>query len=589
MNMTQEQLDSLFHAIREFFNPDNVEPLKLVPITVGTEGYKIPGNPAVIAAHSSVMLPFATDYATKGTPIPPLVKELRVSLSPKAFVSAWIYVNGLSSDLWNWENNITDNAMLYLWLRALGVNTEDIEFFSEWMVGFAILFGTSEDIVLNAKPFDMSPENWQRLQYPYGGEDGMPSVVRIRKITKPTQLSEVERKLLTAIYDDLAPMCNRLIESKGRVGDFSACQIFDDLADVLSRPRVEFHAYQDLLGEERYPETKERVTMPAAKLSSKEPNLSPYVVFGTQASVNAAIVLSTDPSYAKVFYPPLIVGEERVTVYGNPVVMSAHSSLFARLLERGVDTKAYPVLAANLKVANSPRAFLAVWLYMNGVDTSFGRNLSVLEMMQMWEWMNYFDISNASTVGYWLKTIVHVLATRVGYEPVGYMSQRLGAHDIRLLDNVKLSDEEKRTLASIHAKILPRCKRTLETFRERTFDPVCNSELIQMLEMILGIAPESRVKPLTWQDESKIQDNLIKDYAVAFHTKLGSMTPEELKRVAFNLNFGADVKETPLDFIINIFPRRPARVLDTLGIPYTIRMPEPEAEPSAIILPPFGF
>ena len=599
LNMTEEELENFYKAIREFFNPDNTELLSLISITVGKEQYRIPGNPAVMAAYSNIMLPLAESWGRgKLALFPPIAKDLSISLSPKAFVSAWIYVNGLTSDLWNWENTITDNAMLFLWLRALGVDLDRIEYLAEWMSGVTSLFSKNygkagvrpyEDYEVKVKPDAVSEEEWKALTRPrFIG--GPPEHVVTNRVSNPIDLNDTERKLLTAVYEDLAPICQRTIDNGFSDQGMFMCQTFDEFADVLGKPRLEFrlrqmaHESRRDFGAPRNdprvrPDQKEiKFTpfMPLQRGVDNEVNLSSYKTFGRYADVNAAIILSIDPGYASSFYPTLKVGEEKITVYGNPVVMSTRSGLFERLFERSVDTTTYPMLASNIKLSESPRAFVAVWLYLNGVDDSFGENLSVVDRIQMWEWMNYFDVKPERRIGDWLSTIVYLLSDRAGIPRFeGYPRES----DESKLDELKLSEGERKALLTVHARLLPRCKRALENIAsERTYrpDPLCDEVVIRRLENILKIAPESRIKILSYVDRGRISDELVAKYRGLVSLILKPMMPEQLKRIISDVLHDERPYDDPYKRIMEMFPLYVVPILSTLNIPYTVDEPTDE-------------
>lgn len=536
--------------LSEFFNPDNMISLRLLAIKVGSEGFVVPGNPAVMSAYSGVMLPFANEYVTKGTPIPHLSSELSITLSPKVFISAWSYINGLTHRFQYQQNTLTDDAMLYLWLRAFDVDVNKSMNLGDWLVHFSNNLGTRIITELKTKPDAVSEGAW-RWHLQHGNVYGS-------MIVRDTKLSDTEKKLLTAIYEDLASTCKLQTPDKPRT-----CRMIDDFADVLEAPRFEYILNeQPTRNDYISTEVKDYVTGPAIKLDSKEPNLSPYVVFGNEASVNASIIFSTDPAYARHFYPSLIVGEERVTVYGNPLVMSIYSDLFTRLTERELDTAAYPKLASNIKIGDSPRAFLAVWLYMNGINDTLTPNLSVLEMIQMWEWMNYFDIKSQLDMGEWLHRIVLTFASRVGIVSLHRIKGRES-----LLSEVKMNDTEKKTLLSVHAKLLPRCKRELESYKF-DYDKLCSESHFGPLEIMLGIAPDSRVKIVTYDRKMDFAQNSYHTYGNAISFKLDSMKPDEIEIVAGQIGSRTegDTKDDRIS-IFNNFSNDLLKNLRILGIP----------------------
>lgn len=125
-----------------------------------------------------------------------------------------------------------------------------------------------------------------------------------------------------------------------------------------------------------------------------------------------------DPMIAKRFFKAFEVGEPKVLFYGNPIVMSTKSKLFADLLEEAVNDTATTVLAP---VEPYPEAFLSVWLYMNGITTTYQINhdlepsvsgkeqrYKILgRMLRVWDWIKYFDLEKYDVFITYISTMAH--------------------------------------------------------------------------------------------------------------------------------------------------------------------------------------
>ena len=87
------------------------------------------------------------------------------------------------------------------------------------------------------------------------------------------------------------------------------------------------------------------------------------------------------------FLTPFEVGDQKIHLYGSPVVMSYQSELIRGMLDK-LDTKESNVLAPNMKVNES--ALLTLWSKMNGKPANWENNLSRIDA---WSLLNYFDIN----------------------------------------------------------------------------------------------------------------------------------------------------------------------------------------------------
>lgn len=513
--MTEAQYAFFSKVVTQFFDPDNIKVLRLTPIEVGSEHFKIPGNPAVITARTTTPSPSLSSLS-----FPHLAPNLSISLSPKAFVAAWIYVNGLTDDLWNWENNVIDNAMLYLWLRAFGVDINTIEDSWDWMDGFSKLLGESEQVKFQEKPPTISEEDWSLF-----GGSGFYSTV----VSKPIKLDDVTRNLLTLVYEDII--------SRGEQDAFY--HFADMFADALQRHRIESQFRNDIARLGKY---KQEQQSPPSKEEKK----------------SSTLTLTTNPMLAQELYPPVVIGRERDTFFGNPLVMSLHSQLFATLIEQSLDTATYPPLASHLSSKDTLSSFMAVWTYMNAVDRSLGEYLSMNERLLMWYWINYFGIPDQE-VAYWLYRIVDTVSSRRG--PVKSMNDYTGQkEDEKKFSEIKLDDVERKVFSIIYATLAPRCRRVLEDPEGDDFNVLCRDEVFRRLEIMLGVPPEARIKSLSFEQKRVATEKNKKRYTNALELKLSLMTSDDMKRIASEL--GVESKEG----IMEEFQSTPLQVIKLIGI-----------------------
>lgn len=174
-----------------------------------------------------------------------------------------------------------------------------------------------------------------------------------------------------------------------------------------------------------------------------------------------ATTILLNPDVAKLFFKPFEIGEAKTILYGNPIIMSTKSKLFAGLLE---EANTGPLLLApGLTLDPYPESFLSVWLYMNGVTDQLSMNHTptgprnsyedqkykiLARMLRMWDWIKYFQIDNlidyfnrtAHDVWFHLHDLNPKLKEDKEIEIVRFSGE--------FLPNIKDLDEEMKSLAA---------------------------------------------------------------------------------------------------------------------------------------------
>jgi len=506
IGLSEQSFQDLLYAISEFFNPEREVKTYFV---VGKELIKVPGNLVVMTSHSALVAGMERRNLQ-------LCPDMSITASPKAFVTAWLFINGITPNPnapWTYGFEAKDHAWLYFWLRALQVDLLRIELIAEWMT-FPYDVGTRIDTetytpnetgrsigVTNVSQVDnMSLDELNSRIVNRPGAFFLPmgvdpnSVDSVRDYAKrilftknrTSRLEYTGKKedlpLLTRMYEDLLPSCKQIIDNKFEppFDQYSAvCQGIDDLGDLIGKPRINFrdidmkvqqdkeNAWREAEFQRTGQYTYERMPtnrIPEHAVILKEgkegtlnivpgsaPDLTAYAVYSTipnEAIVAQATLLALIPDEASKYLFELRVGRENAKVYGDPLVMSVYSETMSRLYQSRRAGEDYPQLASHLSIGASPRAFVKVWLYINGITSDTenalaSTNMSLQERLQMWDWFNYFDVPLSNVMG-WLK-------------PLGEDAERIKdklAED----GKTKLIENYRDKLSLIHSRLSPRCR-----------------------------------------------------------------------------------------------------------------------------------
>lgn len=292
--------------------------------------------------------------------------------------------------------------------------------------------------------------------------------------------SAQDKALLARVYEDLAPTCQAVIDSgfnKQLNDENVVCFLIDEIAELTDKPRLDFQEKEQAAESKARAESDQeyyrvgsippsRVISPEQKLEAElrvkrmegslqeskiekiefkkdsAPDLSSYATYSVKeedANSAQATIQLLSPSIASNYLYEFIMGSEAIKVYGDALVGSIVSPLMARLYQSGGK---FPPLASHMAVSKSPRSFVKIWLYVNGVTTNnrrplYSENLSFAEKLQMWQWLNYFniDINDASVQGFIRDMSIDALAL-----------------------NDELSEENKLLLTDIASKIKLFCK-----------------------------------------------------------------------------------------------------------------------------------
>jgi len=128
---------------------------------------------------------------------------------------------------------------------------------------------------------------------------------------------------------------------------------------------------------------------------------------GEEDAYNAAQVV-LDEKMAPKFFTAFSLGDSKMIIHGNPIIMSIKSKFFANILkdltqEENVDNI---WLAKELSVETQIEAFLSVWLHINAIPQdkyyldfeprdakdSKGLEKKVTNLLDIWNWLRYFDV-----------------------------------------------------------------------------------------------------------------------------------------------------------------------------------------------------
>lgn len=110
-----------------------------------------------------------------------------------------------------------------------------------------------------------------------------------------------------------------------------------------------------------------------------------------------------DNSIASKFATPFIIGSNKVTIYGFPLIMRAKSPVLEKIAWQEFLTPRGVQLASTFELSkeNAP-GFVIVWAYLNGLinaDTVVDlKEYSFDDLMHMLEWVKYFNIDSKSWI-----------------------------------------------------------------------------------------------------------------------------------------------------------------------------------------------
>lgn len=130
-----------------------------------------------------------------------------------------------------------------------------------------------------------------------------------------------------------------------------------------------------------------------------------------------------DSDVAKMFFRVFEIGDQKVVLYGNPIVMSTKSKLFANMLEQAIKEvgSGTLLLAPGLSLEPYPESFLSVWLFMNGITTDYlidhtfkpeasqkEQRYKILgRMLRIWDWIKYFDLEKGDKFIDYISAVGH--------------------------------------------------------------------------------------------------------------------------------------------------------------------------------------
>lgn len=201
---------------------------------------------------------------------------------------------------------------------------------------------------------------------------------------------------------------------------------------------------------------------------SLDPNLLRLILIRYERNKNIydAAERSLDPNIAPLFFKSFTAGNDKVLIYGNPILMSGTSQLFANLIKEAIKeagsnfpavqlgnstaeakTSTEPLLLApGLSLEPYPEAFLSVWLYINGFASdgeyfmmfpSESLEHDIARCLRMWDWMKYF-ITDHTTLAF--SQYVDVLAEyilRYLLKTNPRLSEGMSIHETKFPDKFK--------------------------------------------------------------------------------------------------------------------------------------------------------
>lgn len=154
-----------------------------------------------------------------------------------------------------------------------------------------------------------------------------------------------------------------------------------------------------------------------------------------------AINVILNPESAKTFYRPFLIGSTKVLIYGNPALMLRYSGLITSIVKTISDEPTALATQFTLTDVNI-KAFLYLWLYMNGLNIpQLG---SLLDNLILNEWSNYFNLYDDKFIASKIETVL-----AYNYSEYG--------------PKVELSDEEKKLMLKLYNQYLIKCDSDLST------------------------------------------------------------------------------------------------------------------------------
>lgn len=470
LDMSEIHLANMLRAMEEFFDPSRAAKTYF---TVGKERYRVSGNYIVMTAHSSYIASKSWDtYIPK--PEEPWIKhvlgwdssvvleDLSISASPRAFASAWLFINGITPNPhapWVWGFEGRDHVMLFHWLVGLDA-LDKIYLMDEWFSGMVNSFGEYKEVGSNI----------------FSAEAGYSRYVTKKKLVP--KVSPETLALLDPVYNYLQPICQRVMQGNTipPILESIKCSVLDDILDLKSVDAPRFRDWEEQMRRSTksrlapmplYTEKKGQITKGRGRFLNTHigPNTVPDLELvsddyfsddaGAQTLERYAASLLFAPERSNLGGPtfayPLKVGKESVTIYGDPLVMSVYSEFMATTYSVGKDVADYPVIASHLSVGQDPYAFVAVWLYVNGITSSYrdtgtlNRNLTIISRLHMWDWIDYLGVDTQDQfVQFWFRDIVDDLA-----------ANRAAGRE--------LGEDEKKYLSIMHSKVKSGCERKDKT------------------------------------------------------------------------------------------------------------------------------
>jgi len=167
-----------------------------------------------------------------------------------------------------------------------------------------------------------------------------------------------------------------------------------------------------------------------------------------------AVGVLLDHEIASKFFPKILVGKEKMTMYGNPIVMSSKSQKLNRDLST-IITNYNKVLelASDQSIQNEIVAFTSVWLFLNGITQQYltGRNgdnhaLYLSTVLQIAHWLHYFETTSDDQA---FELLMDSLIDAVGAIVSQKMYVNLSATDILYASEL---NEDLKKMASRNAR-----------------------------------------------------------------------------------------------------------------------------------------
>lgn len=103
-------------------------------------------------------------------------------------------------------------------------------------------------------------------------------------------------------------------------------------------------------------------------------------------------------STASKYFTTFLVGQEKIPVYGNPVIMARSSIYFNNLLEFNECTETLELLT-DIKITEYPLQFVLLWSYLNGIS-NFSNTLSKAKLDEIFRFNELHDYFGTAAVYY---------------------------------------------------------------------------------------------------------------------------------------------------------------------------------------------